>query len=94
MNAKIRKENANADALSRLLKIIEDQPEIVIIDGVDGLGKTSIVQNLIKEWKKQGLKKQNGNLEKTVVEQINRRMLEYDEDTDIIILDKSPYCEY
>ncbi|EXX52813.1 hypothetical protein RirG_249720 [Rhizophagus irregularis DAOM 197198w] len=31
---------------------------------------------------------------KEVVEQINRRMLEYDEDTDIIILDKSPYCEY
>ncbi|EXX70904.1 hypothetical protein RirG_083300 [Rhizophagus irregularis DAOM 197198w] len=31
---------------------------------------------------------------KKVVEQINRRMLEYDEDTDIIILDKSPYCEY
>ncbi|GET66141.1 retroviral-like aspartic protease 1 [Rhizophagus irregularis DAOM 181602=DAOM 197198] len=31
---------------------------------------------------------------KEVVEQINRRILEYDEDTDIIILDKSPYCEY
>jgi hypothetical protein len=31
---------------------------------------------------------------KEVVEQINRRMIEYDEDTDIVILDKSPYCEY
>jgi predicted AAA+ superfamily ATPase len=50
------KENTNADTLSRLLKITENQPEIVIIDGVDGLGKTSIVQNLIKEWEKQGLK--------------------------------------
>ncbi|GET60416.1 ribonuclease H-like domain-containing protein [Rhizophagus irregularis DAOM 181602=DAOM 197198] len=109
------KENTNADALSRLLKIVEDQPEIVIIDGVDGLGKTSIVQNLIKEWEKQGLKVRfntykrrrkdkdefheskmdtEWKFRKEVVEQINRRMLEYDEDTDIIILDKSPYCEY
>ncbi|GET58728.1 enzymatic polyprotein, putative [Rhizophagus irregularis DAOM 181602=DAOM 197198] len=109
------KENTNADALSRLLKIVEDQPEIVIIDGVDGLGKTSIVQNLIKEWEKQGLKvrfntykrrrkdkdefheskmETEWKFRKEVVEQINRRMLEYDEDTDIIILDKSPYCEY
>ncbi|GET57228.1 enzymatic polyprotein, putative [Rhizophagus irregularis DAOM 181602=DAOM 197198] len=109
------KENTNADALSRLLKIVEDQPEIVIIDGVDGLGKTSIVQNLIKEWEKQGLKVRFNTFKrrrkdkdefheskmdtewkfrKEVVEQINRRMLEYDEDTDIIILDKSPYCEY
>ncbi|GET62290.1 1-phosphatidylinositol 4,5-bisphosphate phosphodiesterase-like [Rhizophagus irregularis DAOM 181602=DAOM 197198] len=109
------KENTNADALSRLLKIVEDQPEIVIIDGVDGLGKTSIVQNLIKEWEKQGLKvrfntykrrrkdkdefyeskmETEWKFRKEVVEQINKRMLEYDEDTDIIILDKSPYCEY
>ncbi|GBC32893.2 enzymatic polyprotein, putative [Rhizophagus irregularis DAOM 181602=DAOM 197198] len=109
------KENTNADALSRLLKIVEDQPEIVIIDGVDGLGKTSIVQNLIGEWEKQGLKvrfntfkrrrkdkdefyepkmETEWKFRKEVVEQINRRMLEYDEDTDIIILDKSPYCEY
>ncbi|GET52086.1 enzymatic polyprotein, putative [Rhizophagus irregularis DAOM 181602=DAOM 197198] len=109
------KENTNADALSRLLKIVEDQPEIVIIDGVDGLGKTSIVQNLIEEWEKQGLKvrfntykrrrkdkdefyeskmETEWKFRKEVVEQINRRMLEYDEDTDIIILDKSPYCEY
>ncbi|GBC40100.1 1-phosphatidylinositol 4,5-bisphosphate phosphodiesterase-like [Rhizophagus irregularis DAOM 181602=DAOM 197198] len=109
------KENTNADALSRLLKIVEEQPEIVIIDGVDGLGKTSIVQNLIKEWEEQGLKVRfntykrrrkdkdefheskmdtEWKFRKEVVEQINRRMVEYDEDTDIIILDKSPYCEY
>ncbi|CAB4440181.1 unnamed protein product, partial [Rhizophagus irregularis] len=90
------KENANADALN-------------------GLGKTSIVQNLIEEWEKQGLKvrfntfkrrrkdkdeyhesklETEWKFRKEVVEQINRRMLEYDEDTDIIILDKSPYCEY
>ncbi|GET62384.1 retroviral-like aspartic protease 1 [Rhizophagus irregularis DAOM 181602=DAOM 197198] len=93
----------------------ENKPQVIIIDGVDGLGKTSIVQNLIKEWEKQGLKvrfntfkrrrKDKGEFHeskletewkfrKEVVEQINRRMLEYDEDTDIIILDKSPYCEY
>ncbi|GET59962.1 enzymatic polyprotein, putative [Rhizophagus irregularis DAOM 181602=DAOM 197198] len=90
------KENTNADALN-------------------GLGKTSIVQNLIEEWEKQGLKvrfntykrrrkdkdefyeskmETEWKFRKEVVEQINRRMLEYDEDTDIIILDKSPYCEY
>ncbi|EXX62263.1 transposon Ty3-I Gag-Pol polyprotein [Rhizophagus irregularis DAOM 181602=DAOM 197198] len=110
------KENKNADALSRLLTMKKGKkPTIVIIDGVDGVGKTSVVTNLIKEWEKQGLKvrfntfkrRRGDNPEfeipkletewkfrKEVVEQINRRMLEFDKDTDIVILDKSPYCEY
>lgn len=109
------KENKNADALSRLLKEEEKQPTIVIIDGVDGVGKTSVVNNLIKEWRRLGLKvrfntfkrrredkkefekpsaKTEWKFRREVVEQINRRMFEYDEDTDIVILDKSPYCKY
>ncbi|GBC54389.2 enzymatic polyprotein, putative [Rhizophagus irregularis DAOM 181602=DAOM 197198] len=110
------KENKNADALSRLLTMKKGKkPMIVIIYGVDGVGKTSVVTNLIKEWEKQGLKvrfntfkrRRGDNPEfeipkletewkfrKEVVEQINRRMLEFDEDTNIVILDKSPYCEY
>jgi len=110
------KENKNADALSRLLTMKNGKkPTIVIIDGVDGIGKTSIVQNLIREWEKQGLKvrfntfkrrrkdkeefhepklETEWKFRKEVVEQINRRTLEYDKDTDIVILDKSPYCEY
>ncbi|GBB92558.1 hypothetical protein RclHR1_20220004 [Rhizophagus clarus] len=56
-----RKENKNADGLSRL--------------------------RFEKDINKQGIR------EKQVVEEINKRIVEYN-DEDIIILNKSPYCEY
>ncbi|GBB86909.1 hypothetical protein RclHR1_13360006 [Rhizophagus clarus] len=89
-------------------------PQLIIIDGVDGIGKTTIVQNLIKKFEDQGLKvinntfkrRRNDNpkfikptmkyewlFRKEVVQQINRRIITYDKQ-DIILLDKSPYCEY
>ena len=92
----------------------EKVPQLIIIDGVDGVGKSTVVENLIREFRKEGLKvtfntfKRRRNdderfkeptvkyewlFRKQVVEQINRRMIEWD-DEDIVILDKSPYCEY
>ena len=90
------------------------QPILIIINGVDGVGKTTIVENIIKRIKEQGLKivfntfkrRRNDNklfekphlktewiFRKEVVEQINKRLVTYT-DEDIIIVDKSPYCEY
>lgn len=100
----------------RLLKEVNRKaiPQLIIIDGVDGVGKTTIVENLIKKFQEQGLKVINNTFKrrrsdnpkftkpnlkyewmfrKEVVEQINRRMITYDNE-DIILLDKSPYCEY
>jgi thymidylate kinase len=89
-------------------------PQLIIIDGVDGVGKTTIVEKLIEKFKSQGLKVINNTFKrrrsdnpkftkptikyewmfrKEVVEQINKRMITYDKE-DIILLDKSPYCEY
>jgi signal recognition particle GTPase len=31
-------------------------PQLIIIDGVDGVGKTTVVENLIKKFEEQGLK--------------------------------------
>ncbi|GET63041.1 enzymatic polyprotein, putative [Rhizophagus irregularis DAOM 181602=DAOM 197198] len=62
----------------------ENKPQVIIIDGRRKDKGEFHESKLETEWK----------FRKEVVEQINRRMLEYDEDTDIIILDKSPYCEY
>jgi len=90
------------------------QPILIIIDGVDGVGKTTIVENIIKRIKAQNLKiifntfkrrrgdnkqfetptiKYEWMFRKEVVEQINKRLVTYT-DEDIIIVDKSPYCEY
>ena len=87
---------------------------MIIVDGVDRVGKSTIVENLIKQFEKEGLKvvfntfkrrrsdhekfakpsrKYEWKFRQQVVEEINRRMVEYD-DANIIILDKSPYCEY
>ncbi|GBC49115.1 putative integrase core domain protein [Rhizophagus irregularis DAOM 181602=DAOM 197198] len=89
-------------------------PKIIIICGVDGTGKTFIVNKLIKEFEKIGQsvrfntfkKRREDNdkykipkkgieweFRKEVVEQINRRMEEHDNE-DWLILDKSPYSEY
>ena len=100
----------------RLLKEMnrETVPQLIIIDGVDGVGKTTIVEKLIKKFQDQGLRVINNTFKrrrsdnpkfaksslkyewlfrKEVVEQINKRMITYDKE-DIILLDKSPYCEY
>jgi thymidylate kinase len=91
------------------------KPQLIIIDGVDGVGKFTVVESLMKQLgEKDGLKlifnkfKRRRNddkrfekpskrykwlFRKQVVEEINRRMITYD-DEDIIILDKSPYSEY
>jgi uridine kinase len=91
------------------------KPQLIIIDGVDGIGKSTVVENLMKQLEeKDGLKitfnkfKRRRNddkrfekptkkyewlFRKQVVEEINRRMVEYINE-DIIILDKSPYSEY
>jgi hypothetical protein len=90
-------------------------PKLLIFDGVDGVGKTSIVNGLRKRFdvkgekvrfntfkrrredKKKFAKKRKETeweFRKEVVEQINRRMLEYSGDEEWIILDKSPYSEY
>ena len=89
-------------------------PILLMFDGVDGAGKTTIVENIIKKLKESNVKvifntfkrRRNDNplfeeptikyewmFRKEVVEQINRRLVEYT-DEDIIIVDKSPYCEY
>ncbi|GBC36337.2 hypothetical protein GLOIN_2v1791704 [Rhizophagus irregularis DAOM 181602=DAOM 197198] len=89
-------------------------PKIIIICGVDGTGKTFIVNKLIKEFEKVGQsvrfntfkRRREDNdkykipkkgieweFRKEVVEQINRRMEEHDNE-DWLILDKSPYSEY
>jgi thymidylate kinase len=90
------------------------KPKVVIIDGVDGVGKSTIVENIIKEFQKEGksvrfntFKRRRSDKEKfkepsvkyewlfrkEVVEQINKRISEY-KNEEIIMLDKSPYCEY
>ncbi|GBC29398.2 zinc knuckle protein [Rhizophagus irregularis DAOM 181602=DAOM 197198] len=101
------------ELLKRLGK--ESKPQIVIVEGVDGTGKTTIVENVIKQLKdkdklkvrfntfkrrrndderfKEPSKEYEWLFRKQVVEEINRRMTEFD-DEDIIILDKSPYSEY
>src|SRR6185295_4177817 len=93
----------------------ENKPQVIIIDGVDGVGKSTVVENIIKQLKekdelkvrfntfkrrrndderfKEPSKEYEWLFRKQVVEEINRRMVEFD-DEDIIILDKSPYCEY
>ena len=89
-------------------------PQLIIIDGVDGVRKTTVVENLIKKFEEQGLKVINNTFKrrrqdnpkfmkptskyewmfrKEVVQQINRRIITYDKQ-EIILLDKSPYCEY
>ena len=89
-------------------------PILMIFDGVDGAGKTTIVNNIMDRIKTQNFKiifntfkrRRNDNplfkdptikyewmFRKEVVEQINRRFVEYT-DEDFIIVDKSPYCEY
>ncbi|GET62370.1 hypothetical protein GLOIN_2v1791704 [Rhizophagus irregularis DAOM 181602=DAOM 197198] len=93
----------------------ENKPRVIIIEGVDGTGKTTVVANIIKQLRDENKLKVKFNtfkrrrkdderfkepskeyewlFRKQVVEEINRRMIEFD-DEDIIILDKSPYCEY
>ena len=89
-------------------------PRVVIIDGVDGVGKTNVVERIIREWERRGekviynkFKRRRGDNEKfkvpseefewefrkEVVEEINRRLVTYN-DEDWIIVDKSPYSEY
>ncbi|GET04491.1 putative integrase core domain protein [Rhizophagus clarus] len=122
------KENKNADALSRLkyekgektkkelLKRLrlKKEPQVIIIDRVDGIGKSTVIENIVKDLEQEGKKivfnkfkrrrqddkrfekpdkKYEWLFRKQVVEEINRRIMEY-RDEDIIILDKSPYCEY
>ena len=100
----------------KLLKEINRKtlPQLIIIDGVDGVGKTTVVEELIRKFESQKLKVINNNFKrrrsdnpkfekpsakyewmfrKEVVEQINKRMIAYEKE-DIILLDKSPYCEY
>jgi thymidylate kinase len=94
---------------------LENKPQVVIICGVDGVGKSTVVKNVIKrlgerdklkvkfntfkrrrnddERFKEASKKYEWLFRKQVVEEINRRMIEFT-DEEIIILDKSPYCEY
>jgi len=88
--------------------------QVIIIDGIDGVGKSTVVEKIINEMRNQGkkvifntfkrrrkddsrFKEPNKEYEwlfrKQVVEEINRRIVTF-EDEDIIILDKSPYCEY
>jgi thymidylate kinase len=81
---------------------------------VDGIGKSTIVENLVKMFEekcqkvrynkfkrrrddderfKEPSKEYEWIFRKQVVKEINRRIVEFKEE-DIIILDKSPYCEY
>jgi thymidylate kinase len=91
-------------------------PLLVVIDGVDGVGKTTIVNKLIEQLQeKDKLKcifntfkrRRRDNLlfatptketeyifRSEVVSEINRRIITFDDETDIIIIDKSPYSEY
>ncbi|CAB4443572.1 unnamed protein product [Rhizophagus irregularis] len=93
----------------------ENKLQVVIVEGVDGTGKTTVVEKMIKQLKdkdklkvrfntfkrrrndderfKEPSKEYEWLFRKQVVEEINRRMIEFD-DEDIIILDKSPYSEY
>jgi thymidylate kinase len=108
------RDNSNADALLKLIGDKKKEPVIVIIDGVDGVGKSTVVKSLIEEWKKKELsvrfntfkrrrqdkeefkvprKETEWKFRREVVEQINKRMFVHNNE-DIIILDKSPYCEY
>ncbi|CAB4439642.1 unnamed protein product [Rhizophagus irregularis] len=100
----------------KLLKLTrrKRKPQLIIIDGVDGVGKSTIVENLIQRFQEKGMKvvfntfkrrrkdderfsvpskKNEWLFRKQVVEEINRRIVTYN-DEDIIILDKSPYSEY
>ncbi|GES76231.1 enzymatic polyprotein, putative [Rhizophagus clarus] len=67
--------------------------QVIIIDGVD------VIFNTFKRRRKDDSRFKEPNKEyewlfrRQVVEEINRRIVTY-EDEDIIILDKSPYCEY
>jgi thymidylate kinase len=93
---------------------LKKKPELVIIDGVDGIGKTSIVNKIIEQIEKKGekvifntfkrrrgdnklfkkpMKETEWKFRKEVVEQINRRLVTY-ENKDWVIVDKSPYSEY
>ena len=90
------------------------KPTLVIMDGVDAVGKTTVVKNIIKEiennrekviWNKfkrrrsdnenfrVKSKKYEWMFRKECVEEINRRLVTYD-DEEWIIVDKSPYSEY
>jgi len=92
----------------------EKLPILIIIDGVDAVGKTTVVENTMKQLNKEGKcifnrhKRRREDKElfkdtkikteyifrKEVVEQINKRMIDYKDGTEYIILDKSPYSEY
>ena len=108
--------NINQSTREELLKELHmcKTPKLIIIDGVDGVGKTTIVENIIKKLESKGDKvvynkfkrrrSDNGNFKtptkeyewifrKEVVQEINRRMITYN-DEDWIIIDKSPYSEY
>src|ERR1700722_12018505 len=109
--------NVSKKTKEELLKKLncKNKPQVIIIDGVDGVGKSTVVENIIKRLEEKGKlkvifnkfkKRRNNNkrfeepskeyewlFRKQVVEEINRRMIEFT-DEDIIILDKSPYCEY
>ena len=109
--------NLNEKTEEMLLKKLnrKKKPQVIIIDGVDGVGKSTIVENLIKQLEEKDKLKVVFNtfkrrrsddkrfeepseeyewmFRKQVVEEINRRIVEYN-DEDIIILDKSPYSEY
>ena len=39
-------------------------PQLIIIDGVDGVGKTTVVENLIKKFEEQGLKVVNNTFKR------------------------------
>jgi len=106
-------EKTEKELLKKLRR--ENKPQVIIIEGVDGTGKTTIVENIIKQLKNEDMLKVKFNtfkrrrkddkrfkepskeyewlFRRQVVEEINRRMIEFN-DEDIIILDKSPYCEY
>ena len=109
--------NVSKKTKEELLKKLnrKNKPQVIIIDGVDGVGKSTVVENIIKRLEEKDkvkvifntFKKRRNNdkrfeepskeyewlFRKQVVEEINRRIIEYT-DEDIIILDKSPYCEY
>src|SRR5204863_6003473 len=82
----------------------EKLPILIIIDGVDAVGKTTVVENTRKQLNKEGTcvfnrcKRRREDKElfkvtkieteyifrKEVVEQINKRMIDYKDDTDYI----------
>ena len=108
--------NLDEETEGKLLKKLKrkNKPQVIIIDGVDGVGKSTVVEKMIEQLKKEELKvifnkfkrrrKDNEKFKepsreyewlfrKQVVEEINKRIVEFTNE-DIIILDKSPYCEY